>query len=244
MNLLEIRTQLVEVSGRHDLVVDTTAYLDDGADFYINAGQRLLDRLETIPQSKARVFRLTAAGDYGVIFPTCRSILEVWVADAVARQEMRKYSMDEFRHEYFNEPVGLITQDVPQVYTPAWLRVIPDRIAIADLEAIVGYADIPVGVTERMTYNGIIFMPPADGEYQIEVVGYFYSPALVDEDHTSFWSEIHPEMLLWAAQAIMEVDHRNTQGFRDWINAINTFATTIGFDFVEEDISGVDQMEG
>lgn len=244
MNLLEVRTRLVDVSGRHDLVVDTTAYVDNGANFYINAGQRILDRLETVPQSKARVFRMTAAGDYGIVFPNCRSILEIWVADIDGRQKMRKYSMEDFRLDYFNEPVGLITQNVPQVYTPAWLRTIPDRIVIADLEAILGYADVPVGATERMTYNGIIFMPPADGAYQIEVVGYFYSPAFTDDAHTSFWSEIHPELLLWAAQAVMEVDHRNTQGFKDWMNAINTFITTVGFDVVEEELTDVDQMEG
>ena len=46
MNLKEIREQFVKRSGRYDLVSSTTNWTDNGADFFIRNGQKLLDRLE------------------------------------------------------------------------------------------------------------------------------------------------------------------------------------------------------
>ena len=46
MNLLGIRTQFIQKSGRFDLVDgDVTTYVDNGANFFIQAGQRLLDSM-------------------------------------------------------------------------------------------------------------------------------------------------------------------------------------------------------
>ena len=72
MTLLELRTQFRTESGRHDLVTD--AFADSGADFYINAGQRYMDRLVNTPKSIVRVFRELAVGAYYVIFPYCRAM--------------------------------------------------------------------------------------------------------------------------------------------------------------------------
>ena len=242
MTLVEIRQKFIEISGRYDLVVDAVDWADNGADFFINAGQRLLDRTITSPKTRGRVFRLTEAGDYGVTFQMCRSIKEVWCADTDSRWELEKLSMRNFRNRYWNEPVSNIQQGKPEVYVPAQLRKIPDTIELDDLEAIIGYADVMIG--DDATYRGVLFLPPTDGEYQIEVMGHFYSLELTEDTHFSYWSEVHPMALVQASMAMLEMSYRNTQGYNDALNAISTIITPIEFDTVEEDISSVTVMEG
>ena len=192
MNLLQLRTQFINESGRHDLVTDIDTYADNGADFYINAGQRLLDRLDQTHKSTARVFRLTVVGDYGVTFPTCRSVQQVWVGDLTARQKITKVSMNDLRQQYFNLPLNQITRSTPTIWAPVWTRTSPDRITAAEFSAFAAYADVPVGETARQVYNGVLWMPPAERQYQVEIVGLFYTADLSADDHVSYWSEVHP----------------------------------------------------
>lgn len=244
MNLLQIRTQFVNESGRHDLVIDTTAYADNGANFYINAGQRLLDRLIQFDKESARAFRRTEAGDYGAVFQSCRVVEEVWVADLTDRWKIKKETMQELRRQCFNEPLGNIQQNEPSIWAPIWSRTNPDRITIAEMDVILGYADFPIGDQQRQAYNGIIWMPPCDGEYQIEIVGKFYSAELTDDDHISYWAEVHPELLVMAAMAVLEITYRNRQGFGDWMTSINLLLSGVEFDAIEQDIYDELELEG
>jgi len=82
MSLLEVRTQLIKITGRYDLVVDAVDYADNGADFYINAGQLWLDRRETHKKSFSRVFETVSAGEWYLTFQLCRAIKEVWISNS------------------------------------------------------------------------------------------------------------------------------------------------------------------
>jgi hypothetical protein len=55
MNLRNFREQFIKLSGRYDLVLDAVDYVDNGANFYINGAVKMLDRLITLPSSKARI---------------------------------------------------------------------------------------------------------------------------------------------------------------------------------------------
>ncbi len=79
MNLLAIRTKFVEVSGRFDLVVDRTDYADQGADFFIKAGQGYLQSIILGPKSEAQINRRLANGGNSVTFSDCQSIYNVWL---------------------------------------------------------------------------------------------------------------------------------------------------------------------
>ena len=243
MNLLDVRKEFVRKSGRYDLVVDTTNWVDNGADFYINSGQRFLDRLDTIPKSVGRHFTKVTSGREYVTFPYCRAIKSCWVMDSDGRTKLTKKDMAEIRQVYA-DPVGSIDTGTPLFYAPAVLRVIPesDRLSIDDLNAMIDYADVMFD--QHYAYNGVIFMPPVDGTYIIEVWGLFYSPELTSDTSESFWSVVHPEILLMAAMHQMEIMYRNTEGAKDWLNAINNEVVGLGKDFVEEGIAEVDQMEG
>jgi hypothetical protein len=156
---------------------------------------------------------------------------------------LEKVDMKDLR-EYYNEPLENIANGTPLYYAPAVLRVIPesDRLGIDEFDGIIGYADVMF--SQHYLYNGVIFYPPTDGTYTIEVWGLFYSPELASDTEESFWSVVHPEVLLMAAMHQLEVMYRNTEGANDWLNAINLEVSGLGKDFVEEHIADVNQMEG
>jgi hypothetical protein len=254
MNLGQIRAQFEVLSGRSDLVNADGS--DNGADFHINAGLRYLDRLIDHPKMIARYFKGISSGTYIVTFEHCRSILEVWVAgtdtngDRV-RLPLTKYEKSElqgvdelfFDTNYVKMPSD-ITGGWPKYYAPAQLRMAPDTTVQQgnQAEVIAGFLDVAGSGSE--TYNGIILMPPANDNYTIEVVGKFYSKELSSDTDLNFWSEVHPEVLLMAAQRSIEVFHRNTAGVQDWEGAIKLETITIDFDGVAEESADIDEMEG
>ena len=90
MNLLDIRTKFIELSGRGDLVVDETDYADSGANFFINAGNRWLDRLENVSKSPGKTYKRIEDGDWYTTFNDCRAVKKVYVADDEERVEVVK----------------------------------------------------------------------------------------------------------------------------------------------------------
>jgi hypothetical protein len=243
MNLLEIRIEFIRRSGRYDLVVDTTDYVDNGANFYINSGQRFLDRLDTLPKSTGRHFTEVLSGRNYVTFPYCRAIKQVWVMNSSGRTKLDKKDMTDLR-EFYAAPVGEIGTGTPLYYAPAVLRMIleSDRLAIEDSDAMIDFADVMFD--QHYEYNGVVFYPPPDGTYVVEVWGLFYSPTLDTDVQESYWSAVHPEVMLMAAMHQLEVMYRNTEGAKDWLLAITNEVSGLGKDFVEEHIAEVSQMEG
>ena len=241
----QIRQQFREMSGRYELVDEAGG--DRGADFYINAGQRFLDGLETVKKAEARVFRLLAANHYGVQFQYSRAIKEVWAASVgtsgMSRWQLTKMDIQELRAIYASLPSDIDSGD-PLYYTPAVLRLAPGTplTEIQSLEGFLGYAD--VSINRQQEYNGVIVMPPPSVQTMIEVWGLFYSEPLVADEDESYWSTVHPELLLMASMRTLEEFYRNSQGVNDWTNAIKQRIVLLGMDTVEEDISECNQMKG
>jgi hypothetical protein len=240
MNLLQLRTQFVKMTGRNDLV---NGEVDNGADFYINCGQRYLDRKYRFPKDTGIYPDVLEIGGYHVTIPFCRAIKEVWIANSDGRRKLEKISVTSFLTEYAT-PLKSVTVGPPVYYCPAVLRSIPeaDRATVDTMRAMISY--MPTMVGPHYEYNGILIGPPSDEKCHVEVRGLFYTPELVGNTDQSFWSVVHPEVLLYAAAYELEISYRNTQGANDWLGAITDHAGGIDQDTIEEEIADVDQMEG
>ena len=70
-----------------------------------------------------------------------------------------------------------------------------------------------------------------------------YTEELSNDTDKSYWSEVHPEVLIMATMRQIEVFNRNTQGVKDWDNAIEVATFGIGKDLVEEEIAEVTQIQ-
>jgi len=242
MTLLAVRTQFVKRSGRYDLVTDATSFADNGADFFINAGQKFLDRLETHKKSFSTYYESITAGDWYSIFQNCRSIKEVWISNSSGEKwKLTKTDFDVLRAAYAEDPANL-TQGDPLYYSPIYLRTSPETANEITIDQF-GSTEYTVAA-DHYEYNGIVFMPPAQETYTLEVKGLFYHPALSLDADTNYWTEVQSIVLVMAAMRAVEVLYRNTEGVKDWENAIKAELFGLGLDMIEEDIAEVNEMEG
>lgn len=245
MNLLEIRQWFVRESGLWDLCVnpDGGDWTDNGANKYIEAGQKMLDRMLEHNKGTGRFFKLVSADEFTVNFQDCRAIKEAWVVvSGEGRTKLIRKSMEDMRESY--PDMDTIESGTPLYYTPAYFRAAPE-LHLTPIGSVSGYLSyMDVMYTNHYAYNGILFLPPADQEMMIEVWGLFYSTVMTSDSHESWWSVNHPHLLVMAAQCIVEKFNRNSQGVADWTAAIQAEIQTLDFDTAEEDYTDVVRMEG
>ena len=239
--LKDIRTDFVKRTGRYDLVDDPVTWADNGADSYIQAGSRFLDRRETHEFSKAKHYEDGAVDEWYKVFQECRAILDVWVSNDEYRKKLELRDVDSFR-AYYNEPAGSIDSGCPTYYCPALLRTHPQAGTIY----IEKFVDTTHSEADKYDYeyNGIMWMPPTDEAIIVEVQGLWYSKKLTDNDDKNYWSVNHPEALIMAAAYVLEIMYRNTEGAKDWLAGIDILLGDLGKDFVEQQAAQVNQMKG
>lgn len=241
MDLVTLREKFVKLSGRYDLVVNTTLWADNGADFYINAGQKYLDKLAEVPESVAQIFEALAADEYSITFQQkCRMIESVFVNNTEDRYELERIDLKDLKNTY-NETATSTDSGSPAFY------------AIANLRALETTAKTTLGTFINLTwletdakydYRGIIIVPPADEAYTVEISGKFLQKVLTLDADTNYWATEYPHLLIMAALRSIEVFNRNSEGVRDWTNAIQSETIMLDFDSAEEESYDVNQMEG
>ena len=242
MNLLQIRQQFRTLSGRFDLVNADGS--DNGVNFFVNAAQRHLDRLDETQKSWGICYRFCTIGQYAASFPYCRAVKEIWVATTTARWQLEKKDLQDLLAEYFTKLPSGIDSGSPLYYSPTITRSVPatSDISSADFESFVGYVDIMSA--DHYAYNTILISPPTDERLLVEIRGLFYTEALIEDADKSYWSEVHPNVLIMATLREIEIINRNTQGVNDWDRAIAAAISGIGKDLVEELIAEVTQIGG
>jgi len=239
MNLLEIRTDLAGKSGRYDLVNSTT-FADTGMDFHINAGQKYLDKLVTVPDSQANIFFAPVADEYSItIDKSCRAIYEVWANDDENRWPLNRMELSDFKARY-DQSITSITSGKPSDYTFMDMRSIsPD-----EQSTLAEFLSKPAVEGSGFGYRGIVFGPQFDITYVIEVIGLFSQIILTSDSDSNFWSFNYPHLLIMAALRSIESFDRNSEGVKDWSASIITETNELDFDVVEEESYDADQMEG
>ena len=250
MDYKDIRIKFAELSGRWDLL--TATFEDAGADFFLNAGQKYLDHLLDAGKMLGRYPVIITAGTHIVKTIGLRAIREVWAANVDGKFQLLPDTLQKIKTEY-SEEFSSVSQGVPKYYAPAIFRPFPDTLAstagmysVGDL--LLFSATAPA---QHFNYNGIVIMPPPDGTYTIEIVGLFYSPTLsatlsgsVWTQTKSFWTEVHPDVLLSAAIYKLHALYHNTSGAADYKALVLEDVLGLDKDIVEGDLVGYLQMGG
>jgi len=243
-----VRTAVIKQSGRFDLVTDAP-----GGDFsnlvnagsiginhYINKAQRMLDRLLPTPQSKAWFDNTPSAGTYSLEMTDVRSILEFWIANATDRKQIGRLPLPDFMDK-FDTPTASITNGAcPTNWAIAQFNRAPARIG--QTLPTYGFEEMITG--DATTKQGVIWSPPSDGTYSVLVLGLFYSEALSADTDVSFWTANHEEILIDATRYLLESAHKNREGMADFKATFQEAVADIDKDNVEEEISGVGQLDG
>ena len=236
MNLIGLRKQFRELSGRFDLVNDD--YSDRGMDFFINEGRKYLDRLDETQKSWATRFAIIALGELYVTFPYCRAVKEVWAASASeGRWQLEKKDLQDLvTGSLLSLPTEMIS-GTPLYYSPCITRSVPLNTVITSYQEFLGYVEVA-----DSNYNAILINVPTDEALSLSIHGLFYSPELVADTDVNYWSEVHPMLLYMATMRQIEITNRSTQGVNDWTNSISVEMKQLGMDLVEEIVAEVDQM--
>ena len=241
MDYRDLRKKFVELSGRYDLIKANET--DNGADFFINEGQKWLDRKFSDGKAKARYPSATVEGTIKVSVAGLRAAKEVWVTNSEGMTELARESLNSLRNAY-QDTLSDVTNGRPSYYAPAVFRPYPDTLTSAAAAALSDVEDLLLDGT-HYTYNGIVILPPADGVYTLTIQGLFYSPTLSSVltdgswiETTSFWLQVHPGTLLLAALYKLEAFYRSRAGMRDRMEALMEDVTGIDHDLVETDIAG------
>ena len=264
MTLLATRQHLVELSGRYDLVIDNLNWANNGADFFIQSGQRWLDRTATISKSTAKYYKTLAIGAWYDLIPNCRSIKEVWVSNSDGNKwRLIKRDMSEIMYYSTNTAIALrpafipidarengllkdpalLVNSAPINYSPIVLRSMPQvtgTVTIGQFGPAI-YSDV---TQNHYNLDGLMFLPPVTAGHILEVTGQFYQPRLVVDTDQNFWTEQEEFILVLAACRAIEITMRNQQGVADWESAIMNELKGLEFDEVEEESAEITEIRG
>lgn len=219
--LLEIRRMLVQQSGHYELVLDAEQedWGDNGADQFIQAGQRFCDDQWQHHKSEAWLYVKMASGESLATFTNARIIKEVWLNKTGGpRTLVKRLTLNDIRDRYTEATLAEETTGTPLYWAPAVLGLAPQQFEETALtfeaDGITDYDLIMFG--NHYPYKGIYVMPPCDGDYTLEIKAEWQSHEMCDDADVSFWSQ-YPELLLLAARREMEIHlHRNTTGAQDF----------------------------
>lgn len=240
MPLIDVRKQFIEYTGRYDLVLDTNDYDNNGADTFITAGQRWLDRTYEVNGSKGRNDELLDIGEWFQLIPEVRVIESVWVSNIEGNRYPLEYlPVNEYRSTFPKDPAGIVNGRTT-FYTPVFFQKIPESYdVIIDIFISNTYVvSTPVG------YNGLLFSPPTETPLNLEVYGKFYQPKLVNNNDTNLWSEAYPTALVLAACRQVEISYRNQQGVKDYEAGIQGELLGAEYDLVDSETNKIGVLKG
>ena len=244
MDYVDIRSKFVELSGHIDLIKDTKE--DNGADFFLNAGQRYLDRLMDTGKMKARYPLIIHADTLLVYTVGLRAVQSVWLFNATSRYELKRLGLQEFHDNW--SWTDITTNRRCEYYVPASFRPFPDTLTTAQVAGMYGIDTLLLDNTHYQ-YNGVILVPPPSEEFTLEIFGLFYSPKLsatlagnVWTQTKSYWTEVEPDVLIDAAVYKCHAKYLNTSGAADYKAQIAEDLLGLDHDAVEEDLASGLQM--
>lgn len=240
MTLRELRKRFIEMSGRYDLWNDDGS--DNGADFYVQRGQRHLENLVSTGRQDAE-HHLSLIGASRFCLPDVRIVKALYAQTAEQkRTKLTRISIDQAR--------AFILGETSESVFPQYYCVFNSRgsygASLADPSAcfLADADDVAAGVTYHQV--GFLLLPYLSANTVLDIVVHTTTrePLLVNDDDVNYWTTEWPEALLYASFRSLEITYRNTQGVKDWDLAIASILTPLEMDWVDDDTQNVLRMEG
>ncbi len=252
MDLGTLREKFAQTSGRYDLVNADGS--DNGADFFINAAQRKLDRLVDVTAADARHFEQVSPGTFLLKTQKVRALRRVTAATDDGRAPLRALTMWEMR-DLYGEDFSLVDTGQPLYWTLAKMRLSPEEADWTQSnftdpdsdpetdDAMNDYQDIAYG-DDPAVYQGVIIMPAPSVVTTIVLWGKFYSPTLTADTDLSWWTVNAPEVLIMATQGELEWFNRNESGAQAWEKVVRDALICIQHDTIEQEMSLYENQHG
>lgn len=227
--LLQVRTEFVDFTGRNDLVVDTSAYADAGADVYINKAIRLLE--QKVPSWLDRGHRIVALAIddlYIEMESTVRQIEEIVlvIVSSGSRSALIEKPYDEIILGYSD----LTVSGAPKYWCRSIARPAPEQASGFDPTTFDGTEGMHATEADFDNKVRLLLNVPVSVAYSAHVFGSFYSTALSADADTNSWTTLHPDMVVLAAQYWLEVAMHNDTGSREKMKELLRLIQLVEFD--------------
>ena len=244
-DLVSIREMFVKSTLRYDLVVDGEGgdWSDNGADWFINAGQRYLDMTVGRPRPYRRHQVPLAVDQCTVELQKLISIKSVQIIESgEGRTDITRNVLppDEFRVKYPDEIADWDTGK-PVAWTSNVIGLSPD---LKDEESgdfagdgVLDYDDVKFG--NDYAYDGILLYPKCDQAYTLIIIAKFFNPTLVDDSDVSYWTVNFPELLVSAAGYAHERTMKNAAGMRTKLEEMEPIIQEIDNALVEREFTEI-----
>lgn len=259
MNLRAIRDQFIRASGRADLA--TVKGADNGANWFINAGQQMLESMALLPQMFRNFPIILQAGSFYVPVPGLISAENVMFCEAgqYGVTRLTKANLSELQDEYpdlqvqntllrpvvSGQATVLTGCGTPLYYTTVMGITSPARNlikqALADNATLGNDASL---VSTDYGQKTVRIFPGSLTGGTLMIEGYFNSPVLNEDGEGTFWTALYPNILVHAALYQLEVFYRNTEGAQDWMRAIQLALMNLDQTAVQDEQVNINQMEG
>lgn len=240
MNLIQVREQFRNISGRYDLV--NADLSDNGADFFINEGSKWLDKKTETTKSWGTYPIIKPAGTWYIGFPFARAVKEVWMTTDEGRVQLEKKRLQDLFAAYFTSLPSEWVNGTPLYWSPALTRLIPEIKTPVEIASLDDYIGIITPISHE--YNAVLLNVPVDRETLFEITGLFYSQFLIEDEDENFWSQVHPLLLVQASILQTYIVTGNRPMMKTYSETLIDQLRDLGMDLVEQVIAEVDQMEG
>lgn len=224
MTLADIRKLFVDLTGRFDLVVDTDSYKDDGANFFIRSGSRLLDSMATHEKSYGVEEVDLKDGQAVYSIPNLLSVEGVQITVDGSGVSLEHWTESNVKA---NNPTASENLGIPKAYAI--------YSSVRHLKYITRNKD------KDFTDSSFILFPAPDEDMLAYVYGRVSIP-LKEDCSRNFWTIKHPETLISAAMYQIERFYRNTRGMQDHMNAVRIDIRELDNNAIESQLGSINQM--
>jgi len=235
MTLHEIRQQFVKATGRYDLVNADGS--DNGADVFIKQANRLLYQKLSMLRVKLDWSLDIPAGVKAVKLPEIVKIDNLYLSDDSSYEELIYQNKRRFFTNY-QKTATVLYYDGLSPYTADNFEEngTPTYYTIISTNEIDGVSN------DYEQSLAIYFNCPVDSAYTLRAHGVFVE-SLVEESDTNFLATIEPMLLIFKAAWFMEIFFRNTEGARDWNNAVGEILSIYEDTSIGLEIKDITQMQ-
>jgi hypothetical protein len=192
-------------------------------------------------KTDAWLYANLTAGQAVVTFNWARMIKEVWIADATGyRARLLRKTEQDMRTLYNETTLAAIAQGTPMYWTPINSMLAPSQQGeTSSTFNSAGYVDYDqIVFSEAYLSKSLVVMPPPSTTTTVEIKASWYSPELQNDSDVCFWSQF-PELLIRGARAELEMDlHRNTTGYRGFLEGLVPRLSRLEDNLLEEEQSG------
>lgn len=231
MDCSALRVAFVQRSGRNDLVktVDGDPYVDNGANDYLNRGQRLLDSLVTLRHHKRCLVKVMSPGDWSVVCRNVRRVDCIRFSDGEFRYPV---SLEQYSDFVFNTSIpAQSSPGIPIVATLVSARLAPEQASdvAGDFAGASDWEDLLFG-DDAHVYDRVVWSPPLDRELTVRIDGLWWTEDLSADDSLTWWSVNEPHLVVSAAMAELESDYRNSEGYQDILRSMQSRIEALDWD--------------